>query len=298
MAEKKPSKPRVKRAPAKKQNVPTFSAEDILRAILAGLGGSDHAGEIVPRLFDQSLTPHEALRELASRSEFERLHKLARTSDIMESGRVEADYGYVGLPPEAREMSFQEGFETIIKPRLAHRVESFAVMFEALRSFHAPLILETGCLRVPNNWDGDGQSTFQFDWFARDHQGEVISIDINPDSIESARRACSGATSLILNDSVASLHMLAQRCARPAALIYLDSFDLDRTNPTPSAIHHAMELAAVRPLIGPGTLICVDDFNVEGVGPGGKGLVVDQFMHAIRAEVLYSGYQKIWRFPG
>jgi len=79
----------------------------------------------------------------------------------------------------------------------------------------------------------------------------------------------------------------------PAALLYLDSFDLDRDNPLPSAIHHAMELTAARPLIGPGTVVCVDDYCIGGVA-GGKGLILDKFFTSIRAEVLHSGYQKIW----
>ncbi|MBV1833545.1 hypothetical protein [Novacetimonas pomaceti] len=167
--------------------------------------------------------------------------------------------------------------------------------FDRLSGRRAPFILETGCLRVGGNWEGDGQSTFQFDSFVRDVGGSVISIDITPDSIESARRACSGATSLILNDSVAALHMLSLRCGAPVDLIYLDSFDLDHANPMPSAIHHIMELTAVRPLIGPDTLLCIDDYNVGDLGPGGKGLLVDRFMKTIRAEVLYDGYQKIWQ---
>jgi hypothetical protein len=81
---------------------------------------------------------------------------------------------------------------------------------------------------------------------------------------------------------------------RPANLLYLDSYDLDPQNPMPSAIHHAMELMAAQRLIGPGTIVCVDDY---GVGPkaGGKGLVLDLYFSAIRAEALYSGYQKMWR---
>jgi len=75
----------------------------------------------------------------------------------------------------------------------------------------------------------------------------------------------------------------------------LDSFDLDLDNPMPSAIHHAMEVMAARNLIGAGSIVCIDDFNVPPLGPGGKGLIVDKFMENINAEVIYSGYQKIWK---
>ena len=80
----------------------------------------------------------------------------------------------------------------------------------------------------------------------------------------------------------------------PVTLIYLYSYDVDPAEPMPSAIHHALELIAARPLIGPGTLVCVDDYEI-GTQQGGKGFIIDNFFHSIRAETLYSGYQKLWR---
>jgi hypothetical protein len=133
-----------------------------------------------------------------------------------------------------------------------------------------------------------------FDALARTRGGFFFSIDVTMESIESARRACSSTTNLLCGDSVATLHHLSALTPRPANLLYLDSYDLDPQNPMPSAIHHAMELIAAQPLIGPGTLVCVDDYNV-GPQAGGKGLLLDRYFSAIRAEVLHSGYQKVWR---
>lgn len=271
--------------------------EEILLALLNRISG-DKAEDLVVRLLEAPEKLEAVAREIGASPSVEALRKLGTTLNIMKSGRLEADYAYVGLPDEARACGFREGFETFMRSRLGKRADSFALMFEHLDRHRDPLIIETGCLRVPNNWEGDGQSTFQFDCYAREKNGSVITIDINPDSIDSARRACSGVTQTILNDSVSALDMLSARMTGPAALIYLDSFDLDMKDPMPSAVHHALEIMAVRSLIGPGTLICVDDFNVPPLGPGGKGLIVDQFLHNIRAEVLYSGYQKLWRMPG
>jgi len=61
-----------------------------------------------------------------------------------------------------------------------------------------------------------------------------------------------------------------------------------------SAIHHAMELMAARRLLGPGTIVAVDDYQL-GDNVAGKALIIDQFLSTIRAEVLHSGYQKVWR---
>jgi hypothetical protein len=55
-----------------------------------------------------------------------------------------------------------------------------------------------------------------------------------------------------------------------------------------------MELAAARPLLGPGSIVCVDDCSVPGAAFG-KGHVVDMFMAATGALVLHDGYQKAWQ---
>lgn len=269
------------------------AAENLI-SILSGVSGETVSGFIANNP-DKLIN---VAQEISVSAPVEYMRKLQKTSGLSESGRVEADYDYVGLPAEATLCDFNTGFSSFIYPRLHHRADSFKLIFDELDRHTNPFILETGCLRVPNNWAGDGQSTFVFDWYARERHGQVVTIDINPESIESARRACSGVTSTILNDSVAALRMLDIAISRPVSFLYLDSFDLDQNNPMPSAIHHAMELMAARSLVGPGTLICVDDYNVGTLGEGGKGMIVNQFMDAIRAQVLYSGYQKIWKIPG
>ncbi|MQR99919.1 hypothetical protein [Gluconobacter aidae] len=272
----------------------TFSAHVL--AFLDRL--TDGAGKaLLTRINNQNADMEAIVREIASGAAVEELVKLVRTGTEAAGSTwvTQADYDYVGLPPEAADCDFRSGFDTYLRERLGKRADGFATIFEALDRHEAPFIIETGCLRVPRNWDGDGQSTFQFDWYARERQGRVMTIDVNPQSIDSARRACSSVTSTILNDSVATLDALGAAGMGPAALIYLDSFDLDLDNPMPSAIHHAMELMAARRLLGPGTILCIDDFDVAPLGPGGKGLIVDRFLHTIRTEVLYSGYQKVWR---
>lgn len=240
----------------------------------------------------------QVLRDLASSPSFERYFRLVSTWGDVGKDVVAPDPTYVGMTGVDFSRPFKEFFEEFFVPRLQHRADGFRIIFDHLASVPAPLILETGCLRMPNNWEGDGQSTFQFDCYVRSNGGAVISIDVGHKSIESARRACSSKTSLILNDSVAGLHTLSGLGGRKASLVYLDSFDLDVNNPLPSATHHILELAAVRPLLGPGAIVCVDDYALNGFEPGGKGQIIDMFMSSIYAETLYSGYQKIWKMPG
>lgn len=235
------------------------------------------------------------LDEAARSPAFAEAYKRGRVLDIREQGMRQPDPVALGLPEAAAALPFAEAFAAHYAPRLAQRREGFAALFAALAAQPGPpLILETGTLRLAGNWAGDGQSTFQFDHVVRDRSGVLISIDINLESLETARRVCGGRTHLLCNDSVMALHMLAGLVTRPVSLLYLDSFDLDLADPAPSAAHHAMELAAAAKLLGPGSIVAVDDYAVKGV-VGGKGAIVDRFMAATDAEVLYSGYQKIWR---
>ncbi len=208
-------------------------------------------------------------------------------------GVKDANPPFVGLPDLPPDLSFSEQYSQHFRPRLGKRADGFDALFQPLQALgRSLLVVETGCLRIPGNWQGDGQSTFMFDALVRTCGGVLISIDVTSECIDTARKACSSATQLLQNDSVSALNALAQVSSRQIDLLYLDSFDLN-AGVLPSAIHHALELTAARPLIGSGTVICIDDYAVGS--SGGKGMIVDKFLTAVRAEVLYSGYQKIWR---
>ena len=265
-----------------------------LARLLDQFAGNGRGAKLLDRVLAEGGDLRSLSREIARSAAFERLYKEARTLDTAGLGKSQGDAGFVDIPALDQSQPFEAQFRDIFQPRLAKRADGFAALFAALVGRHPrPLIIETGCLRVPGNWEGDGQSTFMFDALVRANSGHFFSIDILPESIDTARRACSSATNLICNDSVAALYALSQLLSGPAALVYLDSYDLDTADPLPSAIHHMLELAAVRPLIGPGTLVCVDDYAV-GETAGGKGMILDKFFAGIPAQVLYSGYQRIW----
>jgi hypothetical protein len=266
-----------------------------LVALLDRLGGAGEGRDLL-RLLREGEAPALLARRIASSAACERLYKEARTVDIGADGARAAAPAFVGLPDLPVGLPFAQQFERFFRPRLGRRADGFAAIFEALGGAGRELlVIETGCMRIPGNWDGDGQSTFLFDALARDCGGVVVSVDVTPESLDTARRACSLATQLILGDSVAVLHALARLAPRPASLLYLDSYDLDVANPLPSAIHHALELMAAGPLLGPGTLVCVDDYGIGA--DGGKGMIVDRFFANVAAPVVYSGYQKVWRVP-
>jgi hypothetical protein len=179
--------------------------------------------------------------------------------------------------------------------RLGKRAEAFITIFTLLRENFdndGPLtIVETGCVRDLNNWEGDGNSTILFNLFASETGSTFYSIDINPSHCDLARRSCPKAT-MLSGDSVTMLHQL-RSSVDAIDLLYLDSFDLDWSNPHPSALHHLKELCAAAPLLKSGSFVFVDD-NSGGIG---KGMYVADFLLNIGAEKVFEGYQVGFRMP-
>lgn len=282
-------KPKRKPGPAR----PSAFVRSRLLDLLGRLVGEDLAEQTYLKILRADEDLEELAMLMAGAPSYERLFKLARTARDGTSVSKASDPAYVGLEDYDARAPFRENFSTCFAPRLGKRAEGFAAVFEALAGRnHPPRILETGCIRMPGNWSGDGQSTFLLDAFVAERSGWLLSVDINMESIDTARRACSHSTQLVINDSVAALNALCPSMAAPIDLLYLDSFDVDPDAPQPSAIHHVMELLAARPALGPGTIVVVDDYSIGRFG--GKGMIINDFFARSSARVLYEGYQKVW----
>ena len=97
---------------------------------------------------------------------------------------------------------------------------------------------------------------------------------------------------LAFGDDGASTYILKTKID----FLYLDSYDIERDNPHPSQLHHVKELCAVIRHLRKGSIICVDDHDAFFTGGKiGKGNYVKEFMEAIGAELLYEGYQIVWK---
>jgi hypothetical protein len=201
-------------------------------------------------------------------------------------------------------------------PRLGVREATFRKTFRYLDRFKRPLtIVETGCVRKAGNWAGDGQSTVLFDRYVRagHRQSVVHSVDLDPAATRTCRRLVSRRVIVHTGDSVALLPRIGARLraeARAVDLLYLDSFDLDWQNPTPSAVHALKELAAIIGMLRAESLVVVDDsamraFGIPrkggrlqpvGVQPkvSGKGTYVAEYAAQVRARPLFSSYQAGW----
>ena len=157
------------------------------------------------------------------------------------------------------------------------------------------LIVETGTARKTNNWGGDGQSTLIFDLFVSSFGGNVISVDLNEQHCITARNNTSNRTQVVANDSVSFLYNF--KPDREIDLLYLDSYDLDHSNPHPSSMHHIKELCAIISKLSTGTLIMVDDARCKNTKfPYGKAQYIKEFMDNIGIEPIFHRYQAGWIF--
>lgn len=129
---------------------------------------------------------------------------------------------------------------------------TFKKLFEEMKGLKNPCILESGIASAGTN------STYLFNEYVRKYGGFFWSVDINQALVNQHQGNMCPATQLICDDSVhffknwSSSHIVAN-------VIYLDSYDLDFYNPTPSAHHGLAEYKSLKPVIKKDTLLLVDD---------------------------------------
>ena len=161
--------------------------------------------------------------------------------------------------------SFWSWFDDYAAPKLALREVSFRKIFQYLDTLADPItIVETGCARLADNWAGDGQSTVLFDRYvcSRAAGALVHTIDLSPAATTACEALVGDNVLIYTGDSVAVLPGVAKQLTnegRKIDLLYLDSYDLDWQNPTPSSVHHLKELVSIIRAINSTTLVVVDD---------------------------------------
>jgi hypothetical protein len=196
-------------------------------------------------------------------------------------------------------MKFYEDVRNI----LGARIVGFDLIFDYLRSIDNPLIVETGCARVPDNYTGDGESSLLFDEYINEYGGEFYTVDISSESVSYCRSKMKSRNShVIQEDSITYLKQLNQELltsGRKIDFLYLDSFDAPRHDPAvlfTSAKHHLYELMTILPSLKPGAIIGVDDNWFENNQFDGKGKFVFDYMNSINNNPLLLDYQIFWKW--
>jgi len=197
-------------------------------------------------------------------------------------------------------MAFLELFDREYAPKLDigafKRASGFRKMFEHLEKCDSPYIIETGTMRALGQWS-DGQSTLLWNAFAEylypeRRTARVFSIDINSDYLILVAEHAPYVNCLH-GDSVRTL-LCINTILQHADLVYLDSYDLDPSNPMPSAIHHLMELTAIFRMLKTGCMVVVDDCISDECG---KHMLVKKFFDHIGIQPVFTGYQCGWLVP-
>jgi hypothetical protein len=197
-------------------------------------------------------------------------------------------------------------FYNDVRSKLGHRTDGFDFIFNYLKDVKDPLIVETGCARQLDNYEGDGQSSLLFDKYIKEYGGEFHTVDISLESTEYCQSKMTSRNSLVYtDDSITRLKKLNQKFQaenRKIDFLYLDSFDAPRDDPDTcfrSALHHIYELLTIAPSLKPGALIGVDDNWVEVEDNKnilrGKGQIIYDYMVSANIPVAHAGYQIFWR---
>lgn len=182
-------------------------------------------------------------------------------------------------------------------PLLGERAAAFAALWDALTALQRPVVVvETGATREPDNWDGDGQSTRVWDSLTAAVGGEVWTCDIDPEACRVTRSLVSDRVRVHEGDSLEFLPSISTYVIKQFGqvdLLYLDSYDIDWDDPLPSMRHHRAELDAAWPMLGPGSIVAVDD-NLETTG---KGMAVGLELLRRRWQPMVHTYVRAWRHP-
>ena len=177
---------------------------------------------------------------------------------------------------------------TALSP-LADRNLTFDTLLRTAASFADPNIVETGCIRSPEDWAGAGNSTYIFGaWLHGRGSGRLISVDNNPKRCALACDATlpwSERISFECSDSVAWL----ARTQQPIDVLYLDSLDVEDPR---HAEHGLAEIKAAEPKLSPRSIVVFDDTVWDGswVGIGALGV---PYLLARGWNILASGYQAV-----
>ena len=191
-----------------------------------------------------------------------------------------------------------DGVQGVLADGFYNRAVGFDIIFRLLlnqkqSNFN---IVETGTLRTPGNWM-DGQSARLFTEFVDLYNGQIRSVDIDSVACEAARNTIvSDKFSVALSDSVAWLKQ--QTDLDQVDLFYLDSYDVDWNDDTPSAEHHLNEFMVIEPYIRPGVVVVVDDNSrwVNNNRRTGKGRRVVEYLETQGHFPIYDEYQIIFQF--
>ena len=127
---------------------------------------------------------------------------------------------------------------------------TFRKMFELLRTFENPNIIETGT----STWSTTASSKL-FDTYVNKYGGTFNTVDLVPYTFHRAKATLTNPESAHLGDSVEFIKSINYK----VDAAYLDSYDIDWLNYEGSAQHGKNEFEALLPKLNDRSIVLIDD---------------------------------------
>lgn len=176
------------------------------------------------------------------------------------------------------------------KSSMSSRYPTFKLAFDMLLDLPEHRIVETGCVRLQNDW-GAGYSTVLFGEFCKLHGGKLITIDNTERHLNICKELTKEYSDNIeywLGDSLNEMRKVQHKID----LLYLDSFDLDLFgNRNPSQEHNLKEFKVSEPHLHEKSIVLIDDcFNGDGKPKLTKEYMIDRGWKVLheRQQIIFS----------
>ena len=181
-------------------------------------------------------------------------------------------------------------------PNIFQRADAFRLIFSSLELMKKTSynIVETGTTRKIGNWN-DGQSSYLFQEFLKEHSGNLKSVDINSENCNTAKTILDSTICNVYCDD--SVNFLSTIDSAKVDLFFLDSYDVDWNNCDLSAAHHLKEFKTIENNLKPGTIIAIDDNTYIHGDRTGKGRDIFDYLQNKNILPIYDKYMiiYIWR---
>jgi hypothetical protein len=183
-------------------------------------------------------------------------------------------------------------FKATFKPLLGEsdRWDGFCFIMRDQLQRESCGIVETGTLREPGNWKGDGQSTRLWQWLREKKKGIAVSVDLDSRACLLASRECL-KVHVHCSDSVIFLRSFFPF---EITLLYLDTLEWGRTagDEVDCWMNQVAELASIWAKLPKGCLIASDDSQSKDRG---KPVLTRRLFEALGIEPVYDGYIVCWK---
>lgn len=169
------------------------------------------------------------------------------------------------------------------------RNRSFDVLFcKAKQNF--PIgrvnIVETGCMRAPEDWGGAGFSTAIFGRYAQLVKGSLTSFDLSETNCRFASNWCRQFAPYV-NIVVSRGDEGISKFPEKIDILYLDSLDSESPG---HQEENLKEFKAAESKLHPACLVCIDDTPAMDTG---KGVLTVKYMLERGWKIIYAGYQVV-----